>query len=149
MIPSGFVWLDALPLTPNGKVDRRALPAPGEGEGGPEAPFVPPRDGLEGLLAGAWAEALGRARVGARDHFFEDLGGGSLDVVKACALLGERLGREVPVTHLFEHPTVEGLAERLRRDEAGGPAGEPAAARAEGRAEARRAALARRGRRGG
>jgi amino acid adenylation domain-containing protein len=149
MLPSAFVWLAALPLLPNGKVDRRALAAMNEAESGPEAPFVAPRDELETSIAGAWAEALGRARAGVREHFFEDLGGGSLDVVKVCALLAERLGREVPLTHLFEHPTVEGLAERLRRDEAGATAPGAGTARAEGRAEARRAALARRGRRGG
>src|SRR5678809_1187225 len=31
MVPSAFVQLDALPLTPNGKLDRKALPAPGDG----------------------------------------------------------------------------------------------------------------------
>ncbi|HEU4534346.1 MAG TPA: non-ribosomal peptide synthetase [Polyangiaceae bacterium] len=118
MLPAAFVWLEALPLMPNGKVDRRALPAPEEAETGAGGPFVAPRNHFEAAVAGAWAEALGRPRVGARDHFFEELGGGSLDVAKACAALGERLGREVPLTHLFEHPTVEALAERLRRDEA-------------------------------
>ncbi|HEU4405630.1 MAG TPA: amino acid adenylation domain-containing protein [Polyangiaceae bacterium] len=147
MLPSAFVWLDALPRLPSGKIDRGALPPPPGPEGG-EAAFVAPRDELEGAIAAAWAEALGHAKVGARDHFFDELGGSSLSAVKVCASLGERLGREVPVTHVFEHPTVEGLAERLRRDGAGrAPAGEPEA-RAESRAEARRAALARRGRRG-
>jgi amino acid adenylation domain-containing protein len=145
MLPAAFVWLEALPRLPSGKIDRGALPPPGAGA---EETFVAPRDGLEAAIAAAWAETLGHERVGVRDHFFEELGGSSLAVVKACASLGARLGREVPLTHLFEHPTVEGLAGRLRREEGPG-AGGSAAAGAEDRAEARRLALARRGRRGG
>lgn len=44
---------------------------------------------------------------------FFDLGGDSLSVVTFCALLEERLGREVHPSILIYHPTVEDLALEL------------------------------------
>jgi amino acid adenylation domain-containing protein len=109
MVPAFFVAMDRLPLTPNGKVDHAALPAPR-----PEASadYVAPRAGLEAEVAAVWREALGADRVGARDNFFE-IGGSSLLLARVQALLGERLGRTVPVVDLLRCPTVASLAARL------------------------------------
>ncbi|HEX5748907.1 MAG TPA: non-ribosomal peptide synthase/polyketide synthase [Archangium sp.] len=112
MVPSAFVVLEALPLTSSGKVDGRALPAPGEARQGSRA-SVPPRDDLERELASVWEEVLGVAPVGVTDSFFE-LGGQSLLAVRLVAKLRERLGRTVPLAALFEGPTIEELAVRLR-----------------------------------
>jgi hypothetical protein len=38
-----------------------------------------------------------------------------LVVAKVTSELSRRLGREVPVTHLFEYPTVEASAQQLER----------------------------------
>ncbi|HYO58195.1 non-ribosomal peptide synthetase/type I polyketide synthase, partial [Archangium sp.] len=111
MVPSAFVLLDALPLTLNGKVDRRALPPPQPPER--DASFVAPRAPLEVAIARTWTQALGQEPVGLHDHFFNDLGGNSLTVVRARALLREELKQDVPITHFFEHPTVHALAKRL------------------------------------
>ncbi|MFP2933217.1 beta-ketoacyl synthase N-terminal-like domain-containing protein, partial [Pyxidicoccus sp. 3LG] len=116
LVPSAFVKLDALPLTPGGKVDRHALPRPESARPASESSFAEPRSELEQRVAGAWAQALQVERVGLHDHFFDDLGGSSLLVVKASTRLREVLGREVPVTHFFEHPTVHALAARLERE---------------------------------
>ncbi|MCP4657971.1 MAG: non-ribosomal peptide synthetase, partial [bacterium] len=78
MIPSTFELLEALPSTPSGKVDRRALARralPERRE--PAVGTAVPEDPNEELLAGIWAEVLGRDRVGVHDNFFE-LGGHSL-----------------------------------------------------------------------
>ncbi|MFY0567871.1 non-ribosomal peptide synthase/polyketide synthase [Archangium lansingense] len=117
MVPSAFVYLEALPLTSSGKVDGRALPAPGESrrEG---RTTLPPRDELERELVQVWEDVLGVRPVGVTDSFFE-LGGQSLLAVRLVARLRERLGRTVPLAALFEGPTVEALAARLR---AGTPA---------------------------
>jgi natural product biosynthesis luciferase-like monooxygenase protein/amino acid adenylation domain-containing protein len=122
LVPSDFVTLAALPLTSSGKVDRRALPPPGSARAARADSFTEPRSELERRIAEAWAQVLGVPQVGLYDHFFDDLGGSSLRVVKASTRLREALGREVPVTYFFEHPTVHALAARLEREQRPGQA---------------------------
>jgi hypothetical protein len=76
---------------------------------------VSPRTELERVVAEVWAETLGQPVVGVRDHFFDELGGSSLLVARVVGEVGRRLHRDVPVTWMFEHPTVEALAHRLAR----------------------------------
>ncbi|MGH9318011.1 MAG: non-ribosomal peptide synthetase, partial [Thermoanaerobaculia bacterium] len=113
MVPPVLVFLDALPLTPNGKVDWRALPQPGleraeAGHGGSL-----PRDTLQLALLKIWEEVLGVRSVGVRDNFFE-LGGHSLLAVRLFADIEKAFGRNLPLATLFEAPTVERLAAKLR-----------------------------------
>ncbi|RKG75241.1 non-ribosomal peptide synthetase/type I polyketide synthase, partial [Corallococcus terminator] len=117
MVPTAFVLLPALPLNPNGKLDRKALPAPGA----TSAPgrFMEPTSPLEQKIAALWARELGLERVGVHDHFFDDLAGTSLSVVRVSTRLREELKHELPVVWLFEHPTVHGLAQRLERESGG------------------------------
>ncbi|MGH9361873.1 MAG: non-ribosomal peptide synthetase, partial [Thermoanaerobaculia bacterium] len=96
MVPPSFVTLPALPLNSSGKVDRRALASLPEAAPRPAAP-APPRDALERLVCEVVAETFGREMVGVQEHFFDELAGSSLTVVRAAARLQERLGREVPV----------------------------------------------------
>ncbi len=111
-LPAAFVYLDALPLNRSGKLDRRALPAPAPADRGLATPLAP-RTELEKLVAEVWEARLGQAPIGVRDHFFEELGGSSLLVASVTSELSRRLAREVPVTMLFEYPTVESLAREL------------------------------------
>ncbi|HWM88358.1 MAG TPA: amino acid adenylation domain-containing protein [Kofleriaceae bacterium] len=141
LLPAAVVHLAALPRTPSGKVDRRALPPPPEPAG--SEPFTAPAGELEELLVGVFREVLGHEQIGAHDHFFEVLGGNSLAVVRACALLGERAQLEVEVTAIFEHPTIHALARHLSGSRAA-PSDAPSHQQ---RAEARAAAMRRRGRR--
>jgi amino acid adenylation domain-containing protein len=113
MVPATFTLLDALPLTGTGKVDRRALPDPAPAPSA-EAGFEPPATDDERAIAAAWAEALGVDRIGATDGFFA-LGGHSLRAVRIVARIDETLGVRLPVSALFESPTVRGLAERVAR----------------------------------
>ncbi len=106
MVPGVFMHLDVLPLTASGKVDRGRLPALSlaerEGETRPLAPIAQ-------LLAGIWAEILGRDSVGADAHFFE-LGGHSLTAVRVASRLRQVFGVEVGVRQIFERPTLADLS---------------------------------------
>ncbi|HEV2148770.1 MAG TPA: amino acid adenylation domain-containing protein, partial [Longimicrobiaceae bacterium] len=117
MVPSTLVVLEELPLLSSGKVDRRALPAPGPDRHDPHASGAP-RDPLELRIAQTWEEVLGVRAVGVAESFF-DLGGHSLLAVQLVARLGRLLGRRIPVALVFEAPTVQEMASRLRGEGGG------------------------------
>ncbi|HET7233234.1 MAG TPA: amino acid adenylation domain-containing protein [Longimicrobium sp.] len=110
MVPGALMVLDAMPLTPHGKADRRALPDPVEMDA--ESGYVAPRTPVEEMLAGIWAEVLGRPRVGVHDDFFA-LGGHSLLATRVVARVRRAFGTELPLRALFDAPTIAGTAERL------------------------------------
>jgi amino acid adenylation domain-containing protein len=113
MVPSFIVPMDALPLAPGGKVDRRALPEPASASiAADHDAFVPPATPEEQAIAAVWSEVLGIERVGATDGFFS-LGGHSLRAVRIITRIEEALGVRLPVSALFDTPTVRGLAERV------------------------------------
>ncbi len=93
-------------------MDRKALPAPSEKSGGEG--WQAPRTPSEEALAGIWADLLGLDWVGATDNFF-DLGGHSLLAVRVMARVESLFGLKVPISALFEAPTVERLAAVLDR----------------------------------
>ncbi len=110
MIPAYFIELQEIPLTATGKIDRRALPSPG-----PERPeltsgYRAPRNPVEEVLSGIWCEILGVERIGVEDDFFE-LGGHSLLVARLTGQVRSTLGAELPMTAVFDHPTVAELAQ--------------------------------------
>ncbi|WP_157722062.1 non-ribosomal peptide synthase/polyketide synthase [Tumebacillus avium] len=112
MIPSAFVMLDQLPLNPNGKVDRRALPAP-DASLWETASDAAARTPLEEMVAGIWAEVLGRPQVGIYENFFE-AGGHSLLVTQVVSRINEVFGLDLQLRALFEAPTVAELAEHVQ-----------------------------------
>ena len=140
MVPAFFEVLDAFPLTASGKVDRRALPEPASLRPDLAAEYVAPRDDLEDTVAELWRELLGVDRVGMNDSFF-DLGGHSLLMARLRTELAARIGRDVSMVELFQHPTVASLADFLRRPADGG---ETALLGARERAEQRRQSANRR-----
>ena len=116
MIPAAFTMLDALPLTPNGKIDRKALPAPGQGRSTLFGDYVAPRSAVEQILARIWAELLQVERVGLNDNFF-DLGGHSLLATRLVARLRSVLSIELPLRAVFESPTLVDLSETVLQQE--------------------------------
>lgn len=119
MVPTALVVMDALPLTANGKVDRRALPDPrATGKRGRPAGRTAPRTSLEATIVEVWADLLGRDDVGIFDDFFRH-GGSSLQATQVTARLAARLGVEIPLALIFQHPTIAELARQL--GESAGP----------------------------
>jgi acyl carrier protein len=112
MIPSAFVFLDALPLTPNGKIDRNALPAPDHTRLELASAYVAPRNAVEAVMAGIWAEVLDIDRVGVFDDFFA-LGGHSLLSTRIIVRIRDAFQVDVPLRRIFSEPTVAGLSQVL------------------------------------
>lgn len=110
--------VDQLPATAD---EVRAV---AEAEAG-EVLFELPSGPLQTQLAGIWAKALDRPRVGATDDFLE-LGGDSLGALAVLADVEADYGVALDIYELMDAATVRGLAELLR--ERGVPDGEDPAA---------------------
>jgi len=113
MIPPAFVALSAFPLTPNGKVDRKALPEPKAEDYQSNREYTAPRDATERKLVALWEEVLHMKPVGIKDSFF-DLGGQSMVAGRLFARISRTFGKELPLSTLFQSPTIEQLAQHLR-----------------------------------
>jgi amino acid adenylation domain-containing protein len=111
MIPGLFVSVSALPLTANGKIDRRELMAREVTIVATEE-YVAPRADVEAKIAQCWSEVLGVQRIGIRDNFFT-LGGHSLLVVQVVNKMN-LVAVQCSLRDLYEHPTIESLADYLR-----------------------------------
>ncbi|MGC5284793.1 amino acid adenylation domain-containing protein [Micromonospora sp. DT231] len=105
MLPSTITVLDTLPLTPNGKVDRAHLPEPGV----VATDHTPPRTPVERTVATQLGQVLGMPQVCVRSNFFE-LGLDSVLILRLHRELRTALGRDFPLTLLFEHTSVRRLA---------------------------------------
>ncbi|MBB6142798.1 non-ribosomal peptide synthetase component F/thioesterase domain-containing protein/acyl carrier protein [Silvibacterium bohemicum] len=74
---------------------------------------APPRDELEAKLLAIWEEVLGVQGIGTKTSFFT-LGGYSLLIVRLFAKINKAMGRSLPITTIFNAPTIEQLADILR-----------------------------------
>jgi aryl carrier-like protein len=83
--------------------------------------YVAPTSEIEQTIAGIWQEFLGVEQVGIHDNFFE-LGGHSLLLVQMRTEFQTRLGQDVTIVQLFEHPTIHDLAKYLSQAQAEKPA---------------------------
>lgn len=134
-VPNLFVPVESMPLTPSGKIDRRALPTAAAVQDG--SFHAAPRSALEKSILEIWQSVLHTGNIGINDNFFE-AGGDSLRLATVHEKIRSSLDINVPVTALFEYPTIGALAEFLSRPETG------QAATVQNRAQKQREALARR-----
>ena len=92
MLPTAWIEIAQVPTTPNGKVDRNALPpiASMASTAKPRLSQAPSTQS-ERWLAEVWRELLGVDAIGVQDNFL-DLGGHSLLIMRAVAMLHTRHG---------------------------------------------------------
>jgi amino acid adenylation domain-containing protein len=107
MLPSAYVQVSSLPMTPAGKLDVRSLPAPAPSAG--LTGLTDPSNETERQLTEVWKRLLGLESIGIDDNFFE-LGGHSLTAVRLVADVERLMGIRIPMSTLFEAPTVRKLA---------------------------------------
>ncbi|GAA5506882.1 SDR family NAD(P)-dependent oxidoreductase [Novipirellula caenicola] len=82
-----------------------------------ETGYTPPQTRTEKSLASLWADLLGIDQIGRDDNFF-DLGGHSLLAVRLFSKIRKLHGVELPLSSLFEAPTITTLATMI--DQASG-----------------------------
>ncbi len=80
-----------------------------------ETDFIAPRTDVERTLAGFWQDLLGVAEVGIDDNFF-DLGGHSLIAVRLFAMVRKTYRIDLPISILFEAPTIAACADLISRE---------------------------------
>lgn len=113
MIPAAFVMLETLPTTSHGKVDRQNLRSKSRGVRFAEPAPVDGDDEIESALLAIWRRTLGFQSVSVTDNFFE-IGGHSLLAAKLAKAIEKRFETKLPISVLFQAPTIQQLAQLLR-----------------------------------
>src|SRR5437667_36317 len=117
MMPAAFVPLRGLPRTAHGKLDLNAFPND-DCRPDLETRFAAPRNELERRLPGIWKQVLTVKEIGIHDNFFE-LGGHSLLATQTMSRITGDFHINLPLSALFESPTIAGLAIVLAQKQQG------------------------------
>ena len=115
MIPSIFMWLSEFPITTNGKIDKKNLPTPEYVRPDSAPLFKKPHTKLEKDIASVWSEYLQIPSIGVDDNFFE-MGGTSLLTQKVATALKKHFKLQVPVTKIYQYPTITLLSNYLEKN---------------------------------
>jgi len=115
MIPSAFGILEALPINPHGKIDHLALPPLGHTRPDMETSYQPPVDPEMKKVCSIWENMLNIKPVGINDDFFV-LGGNSLLAVRLFAEMEKIYDKVIPLTVIFQAPTIEQLVPIIREE---------------------------------
>ena len=112
MVPSTIVWMTEFPKTSSGKVDRKSLPKPEFSRPELGVLYKKPVSIIEKNISQIWSEILQIEKIGTDDNYFE-LGGNSLLAQKAVSLLKLRHNYDLPITKLYQFPTIAGIQNYL------------------------------------
>ena len=112
MVPQLLMKLENIPLTRNGKVDKKLLPNP-DASSLLSSSSVLPNTKLEKTLTDLWKTVLNVEKTGIQDNFFE-LGGNSLLALKMITNLKKQFNYDVPITKLYQFPTINELVHYLQ-----------------------------------
>ena len=113
LVPRQYYLSEKLPTTRSGKLDRRAVAArPGTPLARPTTGAGEPRNDTEAAVLAIWRDLLGRSDIGVTDDFFA-VGGHSLLATRMIMRVTRNLGEGATLQHVFEDPTVRGIAARL------------------------------------
>ncbi|HZI11501.1 MAG TPA: amino acid adenylation domain-containing protein, partial [Myxococcus sp.] len=111
--PFGLSLPVALPAPVAAAAPVPEAPAPVATEVAPPSDRPMPRSEVERKVMEIWRERLGRADFGIHDDFLE-LGGNSLMAAQMLTRLREAFPVQLPLSDLFEAPTVAGVAARIQ-----------------------------------
>ncbi|SFE39279.1 amino acid adenylation domain-containing protein/thioester reductase domain-containing protein [Paenibacillus algorifonticola] len=112
-VPKWIVQLDEMPISPTGKIDRKKLHSYSYQEEQISVDYVAPQNGIQRMIAGAWAEALSLVHIGIHDDFFT-IGGDSLGIIHILASL-KPYYPELKINDLFQYRTIESIAVRIEQ----------------------------------
>jgi acyl-coenzyme A synthetase/AMP-(fatty) acid ligase/acyl carrier protein len=110
-VPRRIEVVDSLPRTDSGKVRKQEL-RERFGSTTIASASEPPASPAEEAVAAIWRNVLGLDVIGVHDDFFA-LGGHSLAATQIVARLEAAYYAELPVTLIFEHPTIAEAAAAL------------------------------------
>jgi len=124
-------WLDAQPLFANNQAKPEASVEAPDMNGSNSAPLSTitvdsdksSNNQNEQTIRLIWQEVLGIESIGLHDDFFE-LGGDSLVAIQLMSRLRTELAPELPMSTLFESPTIAGLAAIISELQLQNPDGE-------------------------
>ncbi len=115
-VPRRIEFVDGIPTGPTGKPQRIGLAArlgiASSAEATEPVAAEPPRNAVEELLCGLWAQVLGVASVGVHDNFFA-LGGDSILATQILSRLEQTTGAEISMLRFLDAPTVAEMATQL------------------------------------
>lgn len=113
MIPSYIVMMNSLPRTPNGKIDKAILPNYLSNINNLESDKdIKLENKVIGLITELWKAVLGHSNFCITDNFF-DAGGTSLKIMTLKNLLKDNIGIDIPVSQLFQYPTIQSLSSSI------------------------------------
>jgi oxalate---CoA ligase len=109
-VPSRIVLVKSIPKGPTGKLQRIGLSE--QLASALRTEFAAPKNDVEKALVKFWIDVLDIPRIGIADNFFW-IGGDSITGAQLINRVNMTFQIDLPLASVFQHPTVESLAEKV------------------------------------